>query len=238
MLQSERTILRLARQRPHPHIIEPIDTDQLEGIYLRRYHSLSEDKIPAQHHRIRWYRDLTDALCHIHSLGIAHADIRIDNVLLDEYYRAILCDFSAANPLGQSNPVFLHLPLPINGPSPTLSEATDRFATASLIFRMEHGVKLELSVDSNGILVLPEIQTGHPGLDTIIGTAWLAHYSRTSQMQERLDSIDTNGARPAHDVQLRSGSMESWRDRIKEWRRPVRISLVSYLFYVVHSLGT
>ena len=75
MLQDERTILRLLQQRPHPHIIEAIDTDYAEGIHLREYQPLSEDKIPTQPHRIRWYRDLTNALCHIHSLGIAHADV-------------------------------------------------------------------------------------------------------------------------------------------------------------------
>lgn len=134
LLQNERTVLRLLRRCPHPHVIEAVDTDQPDGIYLRRYHSLPEDKIPAQRHQICWYRDVTDALCHIHSLGIAHADVRIDNVLFDEHDRAILCDFSAASPLGQPNPVFPDLPLPINGPSPTLSEATDMFAMWSLIF--------------------------------------------------------------------------------------------------------
>lgn len=105
LLENERTVLQLLQRWPHPHIIEAIDTDQPEGIYLRRYHSLSEDKVPAQLHRICWYSDLTDALCHLHSLGIAHADVRIDNVLFNEYDRAIVCDFSAACPLDQQ-PLF------------------------------------------------------------------------------------------------------------------------------------
>jgi hypothetical protein len=218
LLQNERTVLRLLQRRPHPHIIEAIDADQPEGIYLRRYHSLSEDTLPAQLHRIRWYRDLTDALCHIHSLGIAHADIRIDNVLFDELDCAILCDFSAASPLSQPNPVFPDLPLPINGPSPTLSEATDMFAMGSLIFQVEHGAKPELSVDSHGTLVLPKIRTDHQILDTIIRNAWLGRYSRTSEMLEHLNSIDTNGGRRAHGIQMRSGSTESLRGRIRKWR--------------------
>ncbi|TWU70917.1 hypothetical protein ED733_000688 [Metarhizium rileyi] len=218
LLQNERIVLRMLQRRPHPHIIEAIDVDQPEGIYLRRYHSLSEDKIPAQLYRIRWYRDLTDALCYIHSFSIAHADIRIDNVLFDEHDRAILCDFSAASPFDQPNPVFPHLPLPINGPSPTLSEATDMFAIGSLIFQMEHGTKPELSIDSHNILVLPKIQTNHQVLDTIIRKAWLGDYSRTSEMLEHLNSIDKNGARPANDIQHRSGSVESFRGRIRKWR--------------------
>lgn len=218
LLQNERTVLRLFQRRPHPHIIEAINTDQPEGIYLRRYHPLSEDKIPAQLHRIRWYRDLTDALCHIHSLGIAHADVRIDNVLFDEYDRAILCDFSATSPLGEPNPVFPDLPLPINGPSPTLSEATDMFAMGSLLFQVEHGAKPELSVDSHGTLVLPDIRTDHPILDTIIRKAWLGHYRYTSEMLEHLNSIDTDGSCRAHSIQIHSESTESLRGRTRKWR--------------------
>jgi hypothetical protein len=69
------------------------------------------------------------------------------------------------------------------------------FAMGSLIFQVEHGAKPELSVDSRGTLVLPKIRTDHEILDTIVRKAWLGHYSRTSEMLEHLNSIDTNGAR-------------------------------------------
>ncbi|KAJ5461053.1 uncharacterized protein N7458_002605 [Penicillium daleae] len=238
LLQNERTVLRVLQGRPHPHIMEAIDADQPEGIYLRRYHSLSGDKIVPQPHRIRWYCDLTDALCHIHSLGIAHADVRIENVLFDDQDGAILCDFSAASPLGQPNPVFPDLPLPVNGPSPTLSEATEMFAMASLIFQMEHGAKPELSVDSHDTLVLPKIKTDYQSLETIIRKAWLGHYNRTSEMLEDLSSIDTNGTRPARDIKLRSESTESLRDRIKKWREGRENKFgKGYPLYDVYILG-
>lgn len=235
LLQNERTVLRLLQRRPHPHVIEAVDADQPDGIYLRRYHSLSENRIPAQRYRIRWYRDLTDALCHIHSLGIAHADVRIDNVLFDEHERAILCDFSATSPLGQPNPVFPDLPLPVNGPSPTLSEATDMFAMGSLIFQMEHEAKPELSVDNHGRLVLPKIRTDHLNLDTIIRKAWLGHYSHTSEMLEDLNSIDTNDVRHAYDVQLGSSSTELLRDRVRKWResRENKFGMSSAICYLL-----
>lgn len=78
-----------------------------------------------QARRIRLYREIADAQCHLHSLGIVHADVRIANVLVDDQLSAILCDFSAASPCGEPNPIFPDLPLPINGPSPILSEASD-----------------------------------------------------------------------------------------------------------------
>lgn len=131
--QDERFILRLFQQWPHPHIIGAIDTDQAEGMFLRKYQPLPEE-IPAQPIRIRWYREIADALCHLHKLGIAHREVRIDNVLFDNRGSAILCDFSTASPFGQSNLVISDLPLSVNGHSPILSEATDMFAMGSLLF--------------------------------------------------------------------------------------------------------
>lgn len=76
------------------------------------------------------------ALLHIHNLGIAHADVRIDNILFDHESHALLCDFSASSPFGHPNPAYPHpdLPVPINGLSEIVSDATDRFAIGSLIF--------------------------------------------------------------------------------------------------------
>ena len=51
--------------------------NQREFIFADITRCLRTNKSPAQRHRTCWYCDLTDALCYIHSLGIAHADIRI-----------------------------------------------------------------------------------------------------------------------------------------------------------------
>lgn len=84
--------------------MDAIVTDQPEGIYLRKYQCLAADIVSTQSHQIRLYRDITDALRHLHGLGIVNADIRIDNVLSDDNNgSAILGDFSAASPCGQAN---------------------------------------------------------------------------------------------------------------------------------------
>lgn len=217
LLKDERTVLRLLQNRPHPHIIEAIDTDQPEGLYLRKYRHLSADRISEQSHRIRLYRDITDALCHLHGIGIAHADIRIDNILLDDRGLAILCDFSAASPFGQPNMVFPDLPLPVNGPSPTLCEASDMFAMASLIFQMEHGAAPELSFE-NGILALPEIRSGNPIIDKVIQEAWLGHYSHTSQMLQQLISIDAQTRHCLESARPFPESRGLSKDQIRRWR--------------------
>lgn len=106
-----------------------------------------------------------------------------------------------------------------------------------LFFQMEHGAKPELSVDNHGRLVLPTIRTDHPSLGSIIRKAWLGHYSRTSEMLESLNCIDTNGVRHAR-VQLRSRSTESLRDRIRKWReyRENKFGMLSVI--CCHPLGT
>ncbi|CAG8276445.1 unnamed protein product [Penicillium salamii] len=202
LLQDERFIFRILQQWPHPHIIEAIDTDQAEGIFLRRYQPLPEGEIPAQPTRIRWYRDIADALCHLHKLGIAHGDVRIDNVLFDNRGSAILCDFSAASPFGQSNLVISDLPLPVNGPSPNLSEATDMFAIGSLLFQVEHGIKPESFC-----------------IDAIIRNAWLGQYRSTSEMLENLHALDAQIDQVVHDTQIHSEPISSLRERVRAWRK-------------------
>ncbi|PYH34448.1 kinase-like protein [Aspergillus neoniger CBS 115656] len=212
-LQNERTVLQLLQKQPHPNIIEPIDIHYPEGIYLRKYHPLSEDKLPPQRQRIRWYRDLTHALCHIHSLGIVHADVQMDSISLDDHDRVILSDFGTDSPIGAPNEVS-----PINGPSRTLSEKTDMFAMGSLIYQMEHGVKPELSVDSHGMLVLPSIHTGRPMLDSIIQDAWLGGYGCTKEMLERIEAIDTIGDVSRYGSERQTISTRELRSQVREWR--------------------
>jgi hypothetical protein len=219
LLQDERFVLRLLQQWPHPHIIEAIDTDQAEGIFLRRYQPLPEGEMPPQPTRVRWYHDITDALYHLHKLGIAHGDVRIDNILFDNRGSAILCDFSAASPFGESNLVISDLPLPVNGPSPYLSEATDMFAMGSLVFQFEHGIKPELSVDRDGVLILPSIHTNHLGIDAIIRNAWLGRHSSTLEMLENLRTLNAQIDQAVHDTQIYPEPIDSLRERIRAWRK-------------------
>ena len=189
LMKDERTVMRLLEKQSHPNIVEAIDTDHDEGIYLRRYLSLSELEVPAQRVRVLWYQDITRGLLHIHNLGIAHSDLRIDNVLFDHHGHAFLCDFSAASPFGQFIPArpLPDFPVPINGLSEVVSDATDRFAMGSLIFQMEHNSIPKLSVDDSGSLILSEVRTGHSDIDAIIRKAWLGQYNFTMQMLKDLE---------------------------------------------------
>ncbi|KAJ5896398.1 uncharacterized protein N7473_005797 [Penicillium subrubescens] len=127
LLKDERTVLQLQQNNPHPHIIKATNTNQPEG-------TISPQISTPTSSRIRLYHDIADALRHLHSLGIVHADVRVGNVLFDDCLSVIHCDFSAASPCGQPNLVFPDLPLLVNGPSPVLSGKSDTFALVRSCF--------------------------------------------------------------------------------------------------------
>lgn len=144
LLKDERAVLCLLAECPHPNIIEVIDANQPEGIYLCKYRPLS-DFIPAsQSDRVLWYQDIVRALLHLHTLGISHSDIRRDNILFDSSGRALLSDFSASCPFGYPIP---SLPLLSNGPFETVSDTTDHFAMGSLVYEPESGIRPEISAN-------------------------------------------------------------------------------------------
>lgn len=113
-------------------------------------------------------------------------------------------------------------------PQSALSEKSDMFALASLMFHLEHGFTPELSLE-NGRLILPELQSGNQSTDEIIQTAWLAKYSHTSDMVHHLDLIDAQIIPNAGSTGVLLG-LESLRNQVMVWRdcrkhRSVRVRL-------------
>ncbi|KAJ0414798.1 kinase-like domain-containing protein [Aspergillus carlsbadensis] len=220
LMRNERIVLRLLEQRPHPNLVEPINTDCLEGVYLRKYLTLSQIPSSTQQTRITWYQDIIKALQHLHDVGIAHGDVRIDNILFNDQGRAVLCDFSAACPFGHPNPgpgYSPNLPFPTNGIADVFSDATDRFALASLMFYLEVGRKPDLAVDSDGVLVLPLVATQHEGVDCMIKKAWLGQYTSTAQMLEDTYALCYPGARHPTST-THTVPRKILRDRVRDWR--------------------
>ncbi|KAH8429050.1 uncharacterized protein LDX57_006721 [Aspergillus melleus] len=223
LLKDERAILRLLAERPHPNIIEVIDVDQPEGIYLRKYRPLSAIQPASQSDRILWYRDLIRALLHLHTLGVTHSDIRTDNVLFDANGHAVLSDFGASCPFGYPNP---SLPVLMNGPSETVSDATDRFAMASMIYELETGGRPEIvSADAAGGLILPVVQTGNRHLDSLIEKAWQGRFNSTAAMLQHVESVNDDygddGEKDGGDhrqADVDRASRSKLRERIISWR--------------------
>lgn len=213
ILKDERAVLRLLADRPHPNIIEVIDVDQQEGLYLRKYRQFSELIPASQVERILWYQDILRALSHLHTLGVTHSDIRIDNILFDIGCHALLSDFGASCPFGYPNP---SLPLLTNGISDTVSDATDRFAMASMVYELETGVRPDISIDKNNDLCFPAIQTGDVGLDSLIKNAWEGSFDSTLAMLRHAQKLGS--VRDIREPTMQSVSKAELRGRVHSWR--------------------
>lgn len=191
LMENERKVFRQLEMNPHPNIAEPIDTTRPEGIYIRRYISKLEMDKYTRPQRISLYVSLLRGLSHLHSLEIVHSDLRLENVLFDVHGEAVICDFSASATFGQPNPATpsSDCPVPINGLSVSLSDATDRFAFASLMFQLETGAKPALSITADGTLVLPQFISEHAGIGRIIKKAWLGAFTSTMEMLRSVESL-------------------------------------------------
>lgn len=214
LLKDEKTVFRLLTEHPHPNIIEAIDTERPEGIYLRKYRPFSDTTPTTQSDRVLWYRDIIRALLHLHSLGIAHSDIRKDNILFDANGHALLGDFGACCPFGKPNP---SLPVLLNGPSQTVSDETDMFAMGCLIYELEIGYPAEISVDDHNCLILPQIHTGHRGLDCLIENAWRGQYNSTADMLG--DAENLNGPQDNRGAVKYPVSKAELTERVMQWRK-------------------
>lgn len=129
-----KAVLRLLMKQPPPNIIGVIHTDHPKGIYFRKYRPLGGNVVKSHDDRLLLYQDVMRWSSHLHRLGVAHSDIRKDNLLLDEEGHALLADFGATCPFGYGNS---SLPALLNGPSEAVSGATDRFAMDSLMYELE-----------------------------------------------------------------------------------------------------
>lgn len=221
-IENERIIHKRLERSPHTNILRAVSLEQPEGIYLPRCTPLSrhlQTEKPTQSIRIAWYRDMLRALVHLHHLEIAHADVRLDNFLCNSEGAIVLCDFTCSRPFGQDNPSATSgsESLGVNGPSQIVSDITDRFALASVMFEIETGAKPDLTLVKN-IPELPTLKTGNESLDLVIERAWLANYESTVDMLGDIESLSSpSGIETGSD--LRIAAIDSLQTHVKDWRR-------------------
>jgi len=184
-IEHEKSVFR--KLGSHRNIVHALATNHPEGIYLQKHGQLREkmrEPSVSWLKRLLWYQDMASALLHLHSLNLAHADVRLPNWLCDGTDCAILCDFTSTEEIGTKNEIATIDEdgiVDLNGLSSTLSDATDRFAFSSLIYEMETGEMARITAPS-GKLRLPPVQTGCPDLDLIIWKGWRGTFTSTSDL--------------------------------------------------------
>ena len=221
-IRIERGIHSLLETAPHPNVIQPIVSEYAEGIYLPRSQPLAlslKKELPPAITRKCLYRDMLSALRHLHKFEIAHADVRIDNFLQKEGGPVVLCDFTCSRPFGEADPSFAVPPETVarNGPYSQVSDVTDRFALASVIYEIETGRRPALSFDGTDLKV-PSILTGDAQLDVIIRKAWFNDFTSTLEMLQAMENLlPYEKLFPVYDV-MDSSSIQKLRAQIDEWR--------------------
>jgi serine/threonine protein kinase len=113
-LQEGKTLVELARPRPHPNIVQATDAFRAnETVYLCMRFERGEalDAIirhsgPLTQARLReWLPPLLDGLEHAHRQGVLHRDIKPSNILIREDGSPVLIDFGAAHRQRPGGPV-------------------------------------------------------------------------------------------------------------------------------------
>lgn len=227
MKREQRIYRRLQEQQLHPNIAEAIELYP-EGTYMRKYVPLTA--VTQTVDRVRIYRDILKALVHLHNMNISHSDLQAWNVLLDARGQAILCDFSEARDFGTPQDLYAdkNVMLPRGGPAEQLSDATDRFAMASLIYELEKGMEKNDMMDrmvrfypnENWQTELPEICLGDPGLDSIVRKGWTGLYESTAEMLGEIEALEPH----SDNKQTKATSVkqivpvEELKERVRVWR--------------------
>lgn len=99
--------IRILSSIDHPNIIKILDTFEIQNKYdedfiviIEEYckngniiHYINERGFKNHDEKIKIASELVDALQYLHEKGIAHCDVKPDNVLIDDNHSAKLCDF-------------------------------------------------------------------------------------------------------------------------------------------------
>ncbi|KAL9607634.1 MAG: hypothetical protein Q9167_007468 [Letrouitia subvulpina] len=221
-IRNERDILSKLKAVPHPNILQPIALEYPEGLYLRRHQplrSILAKELPPGAIRKCFYRDMLRALTRLHELKVAHADVRLDNLLCEEGGPVLLCDFTCSRSFGDENPSSTSPPEApgVNGPYRQVSDITDRFVLGSVIFEIETGSRPVFCFDGTD-LKFPSVQTGDARLDVVIQRAWSNDFATTSEMLEAIEDIlPPEKHSPEYKV-MESSELQRLRVQIDKWR--------------------
>lgn len=108
---DEARTLELIRHNPYPNIAHfagcVVESDRIVGLALTRYSVELGDRIrmAAPDHSTRphaYMATIVAGLEHLHSLVLAHKDLKPPNIMLNEQDVPVIVDFGSCKPLGET----------------------------------------------------------------------------------------------------------------------------------------
>lgn len=105
-LLNEAKVLEMLSQNPHPNIEAYLgcvaDQGRIVRIALKKYKATFESKLDNVTTLHKYMDQIESAAAHLHSLGYAHMDISPQNIMIDDNGQAVLIDFDACLPFGET----------------------------------------------------------------------------------------------------------------------------------------
>ncbi|KAF1918253.1 kinase-like domain-containing protein [Ampelomyces quisqualis] len=140
--------------------------------------------------RLRWARQITDALCFVHAANVIHGDLTLDNVFLTQDLDIKLADFGGSSLDGSDLLVSVHASH--RYPEPLLSTAADIFSLASAHYSIMTGKRPYQDLSEKEITALfkdgkfPETDTLGP-TGAIIRNCWQFKYKRVVDVYKEIE---------------------------------------------------
>ena len=107
--------IKILRSLNHPNIIKIYDIFQMKNdkndefkVIIEEYCSngnmfeyILNNKLKSEYEKKKIMKNIIDAISYIHKKGIAHCDIKLENILFDDKFNVKLCDFGFAKDLNK-----------------------------------------------------------------------------------------------------------------------------------------
>lgn len=108
LLLSEAQIMERVSKDPHENIVEyygcHLVDGRIKGIALKRYQYSLDDYFQSDSAALKdpeaFMQQLESAVSHLHSLGLAHNDVKPSNIMLKADTMPVLIDFGSCQPFG------------------------------------------------------------------------------------------------------------------------------------------
>ncbi|KAK5999956.1 hypothetical protein QM012_005044 [Aureobasidium pullulans] len=145
-LEQEKEIVRILQRKSHPNFLHTILVFQqgifMDYLHMTLYQRLTQPALPISPQlKARWIQQIVSAVAWLAELGLAHGDLRPNNIMLDKSANLKLIDFGCTVKFGDElvtgNPPFCKLDENLN--TPLAGAESETFAIGSCLFNIHFG---------------------------------------------------------------------------------------------------